>query len=85
MPRQTYVELLADFAAGLSDHMRMEEDAFFPAAARSLDAADWAELESEAPDLPDPLAADPVELRFVALRRNLESWDATDRYQHKAD
>jgi hemerythrin-like domain-containing protein len=75
MPRQTYVELLANFAARLRDHMRMEEAAFFPAVARSLDAADWAALDSEAQDPPDPLASDPVELRFAALRKNLESWD----------
>jgi hemerythrin-like domain-containing protein len=85
MPRQTYVELLADFVARLRDHMRMEETAFFPVVARSLDAADWAALDSEAQDPPDPLAGDPVELRFAALRKNLESWDAADRYQHEAD
>jgi hemerythrin-like domain-containing protein len=85
MPRQTYIELLTDFAAKLRQHIRMEEEAFFPAAAQSLDGTDWAALDSEASDPPDPLAGDPVELRFAALRKNLESWDVADRYQHQAD
>ena len=85
MAREGYVGLLFDFVAALSDHIRKEEAGFFPAAERTLDAADWAELEREEPDISDPLAGDLVERRFAVLRRNLDSWDATDRFQHQAD
>lgn len=85
MARQGYVGLLSGFVVALRDHIRREEAGFFPAAERSLDASDWAELEREGPDLTDPLAGDPVERRFAALRRNLDSWDAADRFQHQAD
>jgi hemerythrin-like domain-containing protein len=85
MAREGYVRLLSGFVAALRDHIRKEEAGFFPAAERSLDAADWAQLEREAPDMIDPLAVDPVERRFAVLRRNLESWDAADRFLHQAD
>src|SRR5262245_48204606 len=82
MAREGYVRLLSGFVAALRDHIRKEEAGFFPAAERSLDAVDWAELESEMPNMIDPLAVDPVERRFAILRRNLESWDAADRLLH---
>jgi hypothetical protein len=77
--------LLSGFVAALRNDIRKEEAGFFPAAERSLDAVDWAELESEGPDMIDPLAVDPVERRFAALRRNLEFWDAAARLQYQAD
>jgi hemerythrin-like domain-containing protein len=79
MARESYVRLLAGFVATLRDHIRKEEAGFFPAAERSLDATDWAELESDTPIMTDPLSLDPVERRFAVLRRNLESWDTADR------
>ena len=85
MARQGYVGLLFDFVGGLRDHIRKEEAGFFQAAERSLDASDWAELEREEPDISDPLTGDLVERRFAVLRRNLDYWDATDRFQHQAD
>ena len=85
MARQGYVGLLFDFVVALRDHIRREEAGFFPAAERSLDATDWAELEREEPDISDPLTGDLVERRFAVLRRTLNSWDATDRFQHQAD
>jgi hemerythrin-like domain-containing protein len=85
MAREAYVRLLSGFVATLRDHIRKEEAGFYPAAERSLDAADWAKLESETPNMVDPLAVDPVERRFAVLRRNLESWDIFDRSLHQAD
>jgi len=85
MPRQGYVGLLSGFVAARRDHIRNGEAGFFPAAERSLSAADWTELEAEGPDISDPLTDDPVERRFGVLRRNLDAWDAADRFQHQAD
>ena len=85
MAREGYVGLLFDFVAALRDHIRKEEAGFFPVAERSLDAGDWTELETEGPDIGDPLTGDPVERRFAVLRRNLDYWDATDRFQHQTD
>jgi hemerythrin-like domain-containing protein len=84
MARQGYVGLLSGFVAALRDHIRKEEAGFFPTAERNLDDSDWAELEKEEPDLTDPLAGGPVE-SFAALRRNLDSWDADDQFQHQYD
>jgi hemerythrin-like domain-containing protein len=83
--RQGYVGLLSGFVAALRDHICKEEGGFFPTAERSFDAADWAELETEGSNISDPLTGDLVERRFAVLRRNLDSWDATDRFQHQAD
>jgi len=83
--RQGYVGLLSGFVAALRNHIRKEEAGFFPAAERNLNTSDWAELEREGPDLINPLADDPVDRRFAALLRNLDSWDAADRFQHRAD
>ena len=85
MARQGYVGLLSGFVAALRDHIRKEEAGFFPAAERSLGAADWTELEAEGPDMSDPLTGGPGERRFAILRRNLDAWDAADRFQHQAD
>ena len=85
MARQGYVALLSGFVAALRDRIRKEEAGFFPVAERSLDAGDWTELETEGPDIGDPLTGDPVERRFAVLRRNLDSWDAADQFQHQAD
>ena len=80
MGREAYARLLSGFVASLHDHIRKEEAGFLPAAERSLDAVDWAELESETPSVVDPLALDPVERRFAVLRRNLEAWDTANRF-----
>jgi hemerythrin-like domain-containing protein len=80
MARDAYVRLLSGLVATLRRHIRKEEAGFFPAAERSLDAVDWAELESETSSVVDPLALDPVERRFAVLRRNLESWDTGNRF-----
>ncbi len=85
LARQGYVGLLSSFIAAQRHHIRKEEAGFFPAAERALDAADWAELDGEVPELKDPLSADQVERRFAALRGNLELWDSLDRWQRQTD
>jgi hemerythrin-like domain-containing protein len=85
MARQGYIGLLGSFVAALRDHIRKEEESFFPAAEQILDATDWTEVDRQVADLIDPLSGDQVERRFAALRRNLESWDIADRWQGQTD
>lgn len=59
---------LAELRRMYQDHMHREERDFFPAAVRGLTADDWAEVDFEVFDMPDPLFDDEAEARFAALR-----------------
>src|SRR5690606_35887727 len=50
-------------------HIEKEEKLFFPAAARTLKAEDWAEIAARAGQRQDPLASTAADERFAALRR----------------
>jgi hemerythrin-like domain-containing protein len=85
MAWQGYIGVLSSFVAAQRNHIRKEEEGFFPAAERILDATDWAELDRQVSGLIDPLFGDQVERRFAALRQNLDSWDITDRWQRQTN
>lgn len=73
LPRAAFVALAREFVAGYRHHMRMEEQAFLPAAARALSAQDRAEVSAEAGRRHDPLG-DGKHETFEALREKLMRW-----------
>jgi hemerythrin-like domain-containing protein len=75
--RAHYLDLLRGFIAHQRDHVHREEAGFFPAARRLLDGKDWRELDRMAADMSDPLA-DPADLRFRTLRRQLSAAGANE-------
>ncbi len=85
MARQGYAGLLRSFAAAQRDHIRREEETFFPAAKRVLDEVGWAELEREMPAMLDPLFDDRIERRFGMLRQELTFLDAADQIERRAE
>jgi hemerythrin-like domain-containing protein len=70
--RRTVDDIIRDFIAHERRHMAMEERDFFPAAERTLQAQDWAEIASaRSAGQKDPLFSETVEQRFAALRRHI--------------
>ncbi len=66
--RQSVVDTVRDFIDHERRHMAMEDRDFFPAAARVLEPADWAEIAATVTTHKDPLFDDLAEERFEALR-----------------
>ena len=83
--RQGYVGMLRSFVAAQRDHVRREEESFFPAAERILDEADWAKLDREVPAMLDPLFDDRMERRFGILRHELAFLDAADPMKRRVE
>jgi hemerythrin-like domain-containing protein len=67
--REAVRQVIRRFVDAERRHMTKEEQAFFPAAARTLKPEDWASVAARARAKPDPLAADAADQRFAALRR----------------
>ena len=55
------------FVAAYRHHLRIEEDRLFPAAERSLTRQDWAAIDTEARDAPDPLFGPRVDAAFQPI------------------
>ena len=62
--RQTVNDVIRDFIEKERRHMAMEERDFFPAAVKSLQPQDWAEIAARLTDQRDPLFSDLAEERF---------------------
>jgi len=69
--RQTVNDIIRDFIEHERQHIALEERDFFPAALKSLQPQDWAEIASRLTDQKDPLFSTPVEERFDAVRRHI--------------
>ena len=61
------------------EHMKMEEELFFPLAASVLDEEDWKIIEGDLRQRQDPLFGDIVEAKFRILREFLLSWERENR------
>lgn len=76
VPRDAFVRWARDFIDLQKDHMRMEDEQFFPLARALLDAEDWAALKAEMTDAEDPLFGEQVGGRFERLRQRILKWQA---------
>lgn len=56
------------FVEKYRDHIRLEEETFFPAARKALTELDWEEIENDFSDPGDPLFASEESDRFMRLR-----------------
>ena len=61
------------FVTDYREHMAMEEDHFFPAAAKALSEQDWNEIDFKLFDNPDPLFDPATHKRFHVLRERINS------------
>jgi hemerythrin-like domain-containing protein len=69
--RHSVYDIIRDFIEQERRHMAMEERTFFPAAIRTLQSRDWAEIASRSTDQKDPLFSESVEQRFEMVRRHI--------------
>ena len=65
-------EVIRDFTRRYRQHMREEDEHFFPLAEQKLSVDEWAALDFAVFDRDDPLLANAAEHRFAALRQRIE-------------
>ncbi len=73
-PRGPFEDAARRFLDACREHMEKEEQAFLPAARRSLSEADFADIETRLTQREDPLFGAPSEARFAALRQDILHW-----------
>ena len=69
--RETVDEIIRDFIDHERQHMKMEEQIFFPAALNALRPKDWADVALKLADRHDPLSEPDLEQKFNMLRRKI--------------
>ena len=78
MLREVVAFAMRQFIDSHREHMRMEEQMFFPAALSALNEADWAALDARAENAPDPIFGGLADPRFVRLIADIREWDEED-------
>lgn len=79
LPRNSVLTAGRSFIDAEREHMRMEEELFFPLAARVLEEEDWRGIESRISQRHDPLFGELVEEEFRILRKFLLDWERESR------
>jgi hemerythrin-like domain-containing protein len=69
--RETVDEIIRDFIEHERQHMKMEEQIFFPTALNALRPKDWADIALKLADRRDPLNGPDLEQKFGMLRRKI--------------
>ena len=69
--RETVDEIIRDFIDHERQHMKMEEQIFFPTALKALRPKDWADIALKLPDRRDPFNVPDLEQKFSMLRRKI--------------
>jgi len=72
-PEPARRKVIREFTAQYRQHMREEEERFFPLAEERLSRGDWATLDFAIFDQDDPLFDHAAEERFAALRERIEA------------
>jgi len=70
--RETVDEIIRDFIDHERQHMKMEEQIFFPTAVKTLRPKDWADIALKLADRRDPLNGPDLEQKFSMLRRKIQ-------------
>jgi hemerythrin-like domain-containing protein len=73
--RDKVVGAARSFVEAEREHMKMEEEVFFPIAVSVLGEEDWHAIEANLRAVQDPLFGEIVEEEFKALRNSLLSWE----------
>jgi len=71
--KQELAAVLERFVNDYRNHMAMEEEHFFPAAAKALSEQDWDDIDFKLFDGPDPLFDDTAHERFHGLRERINA------------
>jgi hemerythrin-like domain-containing protein len=73
--RQTFHDVVNDFIEHQRKHMDKEERLLFPAAVKSLQPEDWADIDARLNDRKDPLFNGVIETKFQVLQRTILRWE----------
>lgn len=74
VPRDKLVRAARSFIEAEREHMKMEENLFFPLAVSTLDEGDWKIIEGNIRQTQDPMFGDLVEKEFANQREFLLRW-----------
>jgi len=74
--RETVSDIIRDFIAHEREHMKMEEQVFFPTALDALRPTDWADIALKLAARCDPLNGPDLEQKFSMLRRKILEMEA---------
>ena len=80
LPRDAVISSGRSFIDAEREHMKMEEELFFPLAASVLDEEDWRTIEGRLSQRQDPLFGEFVEEEFRILREFLLNWEKDNRH-----
>ena len=69
--REDVDRIIRDFIGHERQHMKVEEQIFFPAALNALRPKDWADVALKLADRRDPLSEPDLERKFNMLRRKI--------------
>jgi hemerythrin-like domain-containing protein len=72
VPRAELVDRGRRFVRRYRDHMRLEDEEFFPEAKKHLDFADWGTIDAEFDAPNDPLFGASAQARFERLRAEID-------------
>lgn len=79
LPRDSVLSAGRSFIDAEREHMKMEEELFFPLAASVLDEEDWQTIDDNLRQRQDPLFGEFVEEEFKILREFLLNWERDNR------
>lgn len=73
LSRDQFATVWQEFLDRYRQHMKMEEEALFVEAGRSLSAEDWRDVEAELSQRADPIFGDRIEDRFRSLKEDIDA------------
>jgi hemerythrin-like domain-containing protein len=76
VPRDGFIGAARTFVDAERQHMRKEEQIFFPLAEKLLVREDWQQVEAQLRAEHDPLFGDDIEQEFRIVRDRLLAWQA---------
>ncbi len=74
LPRDMFVDAVAEYRDSLLGHINMEEANFFPPALRALSDDDWNEIERNMSAVDDPLFGGKTDDKYRALHQEIVDW-----------
>jgi hemerythrin-like domain-containing protein len=79
VPRGAFDKVARHFIGEQRDHMRKEEERFFPLALEVLTPEDWTEIDARITQEEDPVFGNDVAQEFTVLRDAVLKWEQEDK------
>lgn len=75
VPRDVFIGAARTFIDEQRQHMRMEEEEFFPAALKALSEDEWSDIRGKLPREKDALFGGDVAVRYQELSEQIAAWE----------